>query len=235
MIRKSTSGKSRIRKSSARSKKMKSRASNETENKNKNKNKNKSKAPIKRRANLELHKRVLGQQRLNKSRIAKVSKTSVKPRIRKEIVVRRSSGRREKFDTERLAQTVSRSGVPYAMARDIAKKTTRKIKSQIVSSINKRPMSQAGKEKSSQKRQEVRSSADAEEVVVTAGQVRNIIAEELRDRNRPDIAASYTGNPPEQIELHGKPTDNDVESISNKVGAIASKALYDPSKQKRSR
>lgn len=232
MIRKSTSGKSRIRKSSARSKKMKSRASNET--KNKNKNKNKSKAPIKRRAKLELHKRVLGQQRPNKSRIAKVSKNSVKPRIRKEIVVRRSSGRREKFDTERLAQTVSRSGVPYAMARDIAKKTTRKIKSQVVSSINKRPMSKAGKEKSSQRRQEVRSSADAEEVVVTAGQVRNIIAEELRDRNRPDIAASYTGNPPEQIELHGKPTDNDVESISNKVGATTSKALYDPSKQKRS-
>jgi hypothetical protein len=232
MIRKSTSVKSRIRKPSARSKKMKSRASNET--KNKNKNKNKSKAPIKRKTELELHKRVLGQHRLNKSRIAKVSKTSVKPRIRKAIVVRRSSGRREKFDTERLAQTVSRSGVPYAMARDIAKKTTRKIKSQVVSSIKKRPMNKAGKEKVTQRRQEVRSSADAEEVVVTAGQVRNIIAEELRDRNRPDIAASYTGDPPEQIELHGKPTDSGVESISNKVGAITNKALYDPSKQKRS-
>ena len=207
---------------------MRSRTSNET------KNKNKSKAPIKRRAKPELHKRVRGQQRLNKSRITKVSKTSVNPRIRKEIVVRRSSGRREKFDTERLAQTVGRSGVPYLMARDIAKKTTKKIKSQVVSSIKNRPMSKAGKEKASQRRQDVRSSADVEEVVVTAGQVRNIIAEELHDRNRPDIAASYTGNPPEQIELHGKPTVNDVESISNKVGTVMSKALYDPSKQKRS-
>src|SRR6266498_1160856 len=48
--------------------------------------------------------------------------------VKKEIIVRRSSGRKEKFDTNRLAQTVSRSGVPYLMARDIAKTTTKKIK-----------------------------------------------------------------------------------------------------------
>ena len=48
---------------------------------------------------------------------------------------RRSSGRIEKFDTNRLAQTVSRSGVPFLMARDIAKKATKKIKSQITSPV----------------------------------------------------------------------------------------------------
>jgi hypothetical protein len=30
-------------------------------------------------------------------------------------------GRREEFDKEKLAQTVSRSGTPFAMARDIAR------------------------------------------------------------------------------------------------------------------
>ena len=36
-----------------------------------------------------------------------------KTSLKKEIVVKRSSGRVEKFDTNRLAQTVSRSGVPF--------------------------------------------------------------------------------------------------------------------------
>ena len=58
-----------------------------------------------------------------------------KTALKKEIVVKRSSGRVEKFDTDRLAQTVSRSGVPFLMARDIAKKATKKIKSQITSPV----------------------------------------------------------------------------------------------------
>ena len=58
-----------------------------------------------------------------------------KTALKKEIVVKRSSGRVEKFDTNRLAQTVSRSGVPFLMARDIAKKATKKIKSQIRSPV----------------------------------------------------------------------------------------------------
>ncbi len=46
----------------------------------------------------------------------------------KQITVRRSSGRKEKFDTNRMAQTVGRSGVPFLMARDVAKKVSGKIK-----------------------------------------------------------------------------------------------------------
>jgi hypothetical protein len=45
-----------------------------------------------------------------------------------EIVIKRSSGRKEKFDTNRMAQIVSRSGVPFVMARDEAKKVSTKIK-----------------------------------------------------------------------------------------------------------
>jgi hypothetical protein len=35
------------------------------------------------------------------------------------ITIRRSSGRREKFNTERIAQTVSRSGVPFIMPQHL--------------------------------------------------------------------------------------------------------------------
>ena len=45
-----------------------------------------------------------------------------------QITVRRSSGRKENFDTNRMAQTVARSGVPFLMARDVAKKVSGKIK-----------------------------------------------------------------------------------------------------------
>ena len=44
------------------------------------------------------------------------------------LTIKRSSGRKEKFNTDRMAQTVGRSGVPFMMARDIAKKVTKKIK-----------------------------------------------------------------------------------------------------------
>jgi hypothetical protein len=67
-----------------------------------------------------------GNTRITK-RKQKVNKT--KPlKKEKQIVIRRSSGRKEKFDTDRMAQTVSRSGVPFLMARDVAKKVSNKLK-----------------------------------------------------------------------------------------------------------
>ena len=47
--------------------------------------------------------------------------------IEKNIVIRRSTGREEKFDTNRLAKTSSRSGIPFPMAKDIANKTATTI------------------------------------------------------------------------------------------------------------
>jgi hypothetical protein len=47
---------------------------------------------------------------------------------RKQIIIKRSSGRKEEFDMERMAKITSRSGVPFLMARDIAKKVSNKIK-----------------------------------------------------------------------------------------------------------
>src|SRR5919109_4460764 len=46
------------------------------------------------------------------------------------ISIRRSSGRKEKFDLNRMARTTGRSGVPFMMARDIAKNVSKKIKAE---------------------------------------------------------------------------------------------------------
>lgn len=74
----------------------------------------------------------------NISSKSKEKKTSKLPRKnKKEIVLKRSSGKIEKFDTARLAQTVSRGGVSYPIARDIAKSTTRKIKKSIKNTSTK--------------------------------------------------------------------------------------------------
>ena len=104
------------------------------------------------------------------------------------ITIRRSSGRREKFNTERMAQTVSRSGVPFIMARDISKKIAKKVKNKSSTSP------QQGRHKNPAEKQRKMSRKDR---IITAGKVRQMVVEELIDRNRPDIAKSYSGNSPE--------------------------------------
>ena len=65
------------------------------------------------------------QQRISKT---KPSKRKKQQQQEQQIVIKRSSGRKEKFDTNRMAQTVGRSGVPFLMARDVTKKVSNKIK-----------------------------------------------------------------------------------------------------------
>lgn len=154
-----------------------------------------------------------------------------KTALKKDIVVKRSSGRVEKFDTNRLAQTVSRSGVPFLMARDIAKKATKKIKSQIMSPVRQDNHRDKKTNKSTKTRGR-KLNAKSEPVIVTASQVRNLVVNELQDRNRPEIASSYTGNPPEHRDLHGKPNLNDKEPVLDIVAANMNKVLYDRSKRK---
>ena len=88
------------------------------------------------------------------------------------INIRRSSGRKETFNVDRMAQTTSRSGVPFMMARDISKNVSKKINSEA---------------KGSKK----------EEKTVSAARVRKMIGKELRDRNEQAKASSYTGEVPE--------------------------------------
>lgn len=105
-----------------------------------------------------------------KGRVAKKKRTLKKPPV---ITIRRSSGRKEKFDLDRMTATTSRSGVSFLMARDIAKNVSKKIKSEA-----------KGKSKKT----------------VTASRVRSMITEELRDRNQHAAASSYAGEAPENTQ-----------------------------------
>jgi hypothetical protein len=110
-------------------------------------------------------------------RTAKRKTTTAKRKVAKRkkptaITIRRSSGRKEKFNVDKMAQTTGRSGVPFLMARDIAKNVSKKIKAEA-----------KGRDKKT----------------VTAGRVRNMIAQELRDRDQQTIASSYSGEKPENM------------------------------------
>src|ERR671933_1023636 len=68
------------------------------------------------------HVRGVGSiRRTNNNSSTKRRTNNNKKMKEKQLVIKRSSGRREKFDTTRMAQTVSRSGAPFLMARDVAK------------------------------------------------------------------------------------------------------------------
>lgn len=117
------------------------------------------------------------------------------------------------------------------MARDIAKKATKKIKSQIMSPVREdnHMNKKTGKRTASRGR---KSSPKPEPVVVTASQVRNLVVNELQDRNRPEIASSYTGYSPEHHDLRAKPTLDDKEPVLDIVAANMNKVLHDRSKRK---
>jgi hypothetical protein len=103
-----------------------------------------------------------GPKANSKKAAARRSKVSARKRTKKRkrtvaVSIRRSSGRKEKFDLDRMARTTGSSRVPFMMAWDIAKNVPKKIKAEA-----------KGKHK---------------EKLVTAGRVRNMIARELQERN----------------------------------------------------
>ncbi len=132
----------------------------------------------------------------------KASGPSKRPR---NILIVRSSGRKEKFDVNRMAQTISRSGTPFMMARDISKKVSRKLKASSSLRTKKR-----------------RGVAEVE-----GEKVRRLVADELRERNRPDIASSYAGEKPENTRQNRHSLMNENEPVLDNVAANRSKLLYD--------
>jgi vancomycin resistance protein YoaR len=156
-----------------------------------------------------------GNRRIAK-RKRKVNKT--RPlKQEQQIVIRRSSGRKEKFDTDRMAQTVSRSGVPFLMARDVAKKVSNKLKQESYTPQTKR--SKINKSKPTQPK----------EKTVTASRVRKLVANELRDRNRSDIAASYSGQVPENTLQ--EQSLKDKQPVADNVAVNKNRVLHDTSKR----
>jgi hypothetical protein len=64
---------------------------------------------------------------------------------------------------------------------------------------------------------------------VTGSRIRNLVSNELRDRNRSDIAASYSGQVPEDT----LPEENlkDKQPIADTVAANKNRVLHDTSKR----
>lgn len=137
-----------------------------------------------------------------------------------QITVRRSSGRKEKFDANRMAQTVSRSGVPFLMARDVAKKVSGKIKQEARNQQSK------GKDNNNSNKS---NPTQLKEKTVTGSRVRKLVASELRDRNRSDIAASYSGQVPENTLQEQNLKDQ--QPIADTVAANRNRVLHDTSKR----
>ncbi|MFL6349178.1 MAG: hypothetical protein ACJ72X_12890 [Nitrososphaeraceae archaeon] len=161
--------------------------------------------------------------RTTKTRQQRVSKT--KPSKRKqqqEIVIKRSSGRKEKFDTNRMAQTVGRSGVPFLMARDVAKTVSNKIKNEASYTQQQQTKGRTRSNKSKP--------TQPKEKTVTASRIRNLVSNELRDRNRSDIAASYSGQIPENTLPQEDLKDNQP-TIADTSAANRNRVLHDQSKR----
>lgn len=149
-----------------------------------------------------------------------------KSKPEKDIIIERSTGRKEKFDTNRLAQTSSRSGIPFVMAKDIAEKTTEKIQN----SINDIKSNVKSIDESDQSNQRAGSMKSEDDIIVTAGQVKNLVAKELQTRNRPEVASSIIGESTNANSISRKPTINEKEPIQDNVAANKNRLRFDRSK-----
>ncbi|MFL6462596.1 MAG: hypothetical protein ACJ71J_16915, partial [Nitrososphaeraceae archaeon] len=160
--------------------------------------------------------------RTAKTRQQRVSKTkpSKMKQQQQEIVIKRSTGRKEKFDTNRMAQTVGRSGVPFLMARDVAKTVSNKIKHEAYTQQQTKGRRSGNKSKPTQ----------LKEKTVTANRIRNLVSNELRDRNRSDIAASISGQTPENTLPEGN-LKNNQPTIADTSAANRNRVLHDQSKR----
>jgi hypothetical protein len=91
------------------------------------------------------------------------------------------------------------------MARDITKKVSRKVRA-TSSSVNTK---------------------GRKGVAVEGEKVRSLVEQELRERNRPDIASSYAGEKPENTRQGRHSLVNENEPVLDNVAANRSKLLYD--------
>jgi transcriptional repressor NrdR len=132
-----------------------------------------------------------------------------------DIIIKRTSGRKEKFETDKMAQTVSRSGTPFLLARDVAKTVSEKVMRKESDTTTK-----GGKEKRISSRSTIE---------VDGGEVRKMVAEELKERNRPDIASSYSGEQPENMRQGRYELMRENQPLHDADAANQSKLLFDSS------
>jgi transcriptional regulator NrdR family protein len=165
---------------------------------------------------------------LNNSKDSNISKktSNQENEIEKNIIIRKSTGREENFDTNRLAQTSIRSGIPFTMAKDIANKTAEKVHKSIKNKISNEKIS----ENSTNNNITSDKTASEDKVVVTADQVRNLVAEEIKERNRPEIASSFIGEPTTNNSISNKSFINDTEPMLDNVAANKNRLRFEPGK-----
>jgi hypothetical protein len=191
--------------------------------KSKKSDNNKKKNIIKgnKKTSMSSRRRDTDNGRTTKTRQRLVSKTkpSKMNQQQQQIAIKRSSGRKEKFDTDRMAQTVGRSGVPFLMARDVAKTVSNKIRHEAYT-----------QQQTKGRRSNRSKPTQLKEKTVTAGRIRNLVSNELRDRNRSDIAASYSGQTPENTLPEENLKDNQP-NIADTSAANRNRVLHDQSKR----
>ncbi|MDQ5863575.1 MAG: hypothetical protein M3263_01705, partial [Thermoproteota archaeon] len=68
-------------------------------------------------------------------------------------------------------------------------------------------------------------------IEVDAGEVRKMVAEELKERNRPDIPSSYSGERPANTLQGGHEVMNENQPLHDADAAMNSKLLFDSSTQ----
>ena len=163
------------------------------------------------------------KRRRRTTTIRQSSKSTGRTRTKKrtkmsDIIIKRTSGRREKFETDKMAQTVSRSGTPFLLARDVAKTVSEKV---LRKGNNTTATGRRGKE-------EKRTSSPST-IEVDAGEVRKMVAEELKERNRPEIASSYLGERPENTRQGRHELMKENQPLHDADAANQSKLLFDSS------
>jgi hypothetical protein len=200
------------------------------EKKGKNDTKNKKKQILKKSKSSNLNSKNISNKPKQTNKMNSKSK--------KEIVLKRSSGREENFDTDKLTQNVSRSGVSFPVARDVAKSITKRIKKSVQTKstgTTKKKQKRSSTIPTKQQKLKINPKKDSEKVIVTASQIKSLVGNELKDRNQQDHSPSFSGNTTTASigeESSIKLTLNDREPVMDKVAANKNKVLYDPSKQK---
>ena len=176
------------------------------------------------------------------------TKSKINSKGSKSIYVKRSTGREEKFDTDRLTKTVSRAGVSFPVAKDIAKSVTKKITKSVQNKstgttekkipTDKKQQQQNQNQKrssslvSTKQKIKIKQKKEPEKVIVTASQVRELVQNELNDRNLQDHSPTFSGDTTTSQETPEKITLNDKEPVMDQVAANKNKILYDRSRGK---
>jgi len=182
----------------------------------------------------------------NKPKVKKTIKAKVNPKNKKSIVVKRSSGRKEKFGKDKLTQTVRRSGVSFPVAKDTAKSSTKKItkpnksKSIIRTTTKKQKTIQQPTQKNkstplaiTKQKSKISSKTEPENMIFTTSQVKNLVQDEIKDRDQQD-SPSFSGNVTVEEEPSTNITLYEKEPVMDIVETNKNKIPLDPSEEKES-